>query len=286
MGKLREQMKMELELRNYAPKTIKAYMGHMVGYTRLFMKSPAEMGEEEIRKYLHHLKTVKKVSSSNINIAYWALHFFYVKTLHRDWSVEKIPHLKKEKKLPVVLAQQEVKKLLEAVSNLKHRAILMAAYSGGLRVSEAANLKVADIDSQRMLIRVEQGKGKKDRYTLLSQTLLENLRSYYKACRPQKWLFPGKQLDEPIDAGSIQRVFKRAKKKAGILKPATVHTLRHSFATHLLEAGTDLFTIKKLLGHSSIQTTLIYLHIQHKNLQKVISPLDQLAEVKPGEVKS
>jgi site-specific recombinase XerD len=213
MGKLRDQMKMELELRNYAPKTITAYLGHMTAYTRLFMKSPEEMGEEEVRKYLHHLKTVKKVSSSNINIAYWALHFFYVKTLHREWNVEKVPHPKKEKRLPVVLAREEVKKLLAAVPNLKHRVILMAAYSGGLRVNEAVHLKIEDIDSQRMMIRVEQGKGKKDRYTLLSKTLLENLRLYYKAHRPKKWLFPGNRPDEPIDAGSVQRVFKRAKKK-------------------------------------------------------------------------
>jgi site-specific recombinase XerD len=213
MGQLRDQMKMELELKNYAPKTISAYLGHMEAYTRLFKKSPAEMGETEIRQYLHHLKTVKKVSTSNINIAYWALHFFYVKTLHREWKVEKIPHPKKEKKLPVVLAQEEVKKLLAAASNLKHRVMLMTAYSGGLRVSEVANLKVVDIDSKRMMIRVEQGKGKKDRYTLLSQTLLENLRNYYRAHRPQKWLFPGSRPNEPIDAGSIQRVFKHAKKK-------------------------------------------------------------------------
>jgi site-specific recombinase XerD len=213
MGQLRDQMKMELELKNYAPKTIKAYLGHMEAYTRLFKKSPAEMGEDEIRKYLHHLKTVKEVSTSNINIAYWALHFFYVKTLHREWKVEKIPHPKKEKKLPVVLAQEEVKKLLEAVSNLKHRVMLMSAYSGGLRVSEVANLKVVDIDSKRMLIRVEQGKGKKDRYTLLSKTLLEELRNYYIAYRPNKWLFPGNRPDEAIDTGSIQRIFKRAKKK-------------------------------------------------------------------------
>lgn len=219
MGKLRDQMKMELELKNYAPKTITAYLGHMTAFTRLFMRSPAEMGEEEIRKYLHHLKTVKQVSTSNINIAYWALRFFYVDTLHREWNVEKIPHPKMEKKLPVVLAQEEVKKLLEAVSNLKHRVMLMTAYAGGLRVSEVARLKVTDIDSKRMLIRVEQGKGKKDRYTLLSQMLLENLRSYYTAYRPQKWLFPGSRPDEPIDAGSIQRVFKRAKKKPGSKSP-------------------------------------------------------------------
>ena len=213
MGKLYDQMKMEMELRNYAPKTITAYLGHMTTYTRLFKKSPADMGEQEVRQYLHHLKTVKEVSTSNINIAYWALHFFYVKTLHREWKVEKIPHPKTEKKLPVVLAQEEVKKLLEAVSNLKHRVMLMTAYSGGLRVSEVADLKVTDIDSKRMLIRVEQGKGRKDRYTLLSQTLLENLRNYYQAYRPNKWLFPGSRPDEPIDAGSIQRVFKQAKKK-------------------------------------------------------------------------
>jgi integrase len=156
---------------------------------------------------------VREYISNLVNIAYWALRFFYVDTLHREWQVEKIPHPKKEKKLPVVLAREEVKKLLAAASNLKHRVMLMTAYSGGLRVSEVANLKVADIDSKRMLIRVEQGKGKKDRYTLLSQTLLENLRNYYQAHRPQKWLFPGSRPGEPIDAGSIQRVFKRAKKK-------------------------------------------------------------------------
>ena len=213
MGQLRDQMKMELELKNYAPKTIIAYLGHMTAYTRLFKKSPAEMGETEIRQYLHYLKTVKQVSTSNINIAYWALRFFYVDTLHREWKVEKIPPPKKEKRLPVVLAPEEVKKLLEVVSNLKHRVMLMTAYSGGLRVNEVAHLKIEDIDSQRMTIRVEQGKGKKDRYTLLSQTLLANLRNYYQAYRPPKWLFPGSRANEPIDAGSIQRVFKHAKKK-------------------------------------------------------------------------
>jgi site-specific recombinase XerD len=244
-------MKMDLELKNYAPKTIKAYLGHMEAYTRLFMKSPDEMGETEVRKYLHHLKTVKKVSTSNINIAYWALHFFYVKTLHREWHVEKVPHPKKEKKLPVVLAQEEVKKLLEVVSNLKHRVMLMAAYSGGLRVSEVANLKVEDIDSKRsawraicdMMIRVEQGKGKKDRYTLLSKTLLENLRNYYKAHRPQKWLFPGNPPNEPIDTGSIQRVFKRAKKKPVSSSPPP-----------FIRCGIVEFTPRFLRGHASLRS--------------------------------
>lgn len=221
MGKLRDEMKMEMELRNYSPKTIQAYIGHMTAFTRMFHKSPAEMGQAEIRQYLHHLKTVKKVSYSNINIAYSALKFFYTQVLRRQWQVMKLPRPRMEKRIPLVLAPAEIEAMLEATENLKQRVILMTAYSAGLRVLETAQLKVTDIDSQRMTIRVEQGKGKKDRYTLLSKSLLLALREYYKQYRPKLWLFPGKHADKPLATETLQELFQRAKKK-----PASASALR------------------------------------------------------------
>jgi len=236
------------------------------------------MGESEIRQYLYHLKTEKKASWSNINIGYSGLKFFYTKTLHRSWNVDHIPRPQGEKKLPEVLSGSEIKKLFEAAGNVKHLAMLMITYSGGLRVSETAHLKISDIDSSRMLIRIDQGKGRKDRYTLLSKVALKELRNYYRKYRPTSWLFAGKDKDKPIDTGTIQSLFKHAKNKAGIIKAATPHTLRHSFATHFLEDGGDIFHLKKLLGHSSLKTTLIYIHIQHNSLKKLISPLDRMLE--------
>lgn len=278
MGILKEQMLMEMELRNFRPNTIYAYTRQMESYTRLFGKAPDLMGELEVRKYLHHLKKVKGVSSSNINIAYCALRFFYVKTLHRDWNVDRIPRPKTEKRLPNILARSELRRLFDSIENLKHRAMLLTSYSGGLRVSETANLKLTDIDSKRMLIRVDQGKGAKDRYTLLSELALEALRDYYLKYRPKVWLFPGRSENEDcaINVSTIQQVFKTAKTKAGIKKPASVHTLRHCFATHLLEDGVDLFTIKDLMGHRSLSTTIKYIHLQRRNLKKIFSPLDNL----------
>lgn len=214
MAKFYPQMLMEMELRNFSPRTIEAYLWHVTAFTKMFGKSPAEMGETEIRQYLHHLKTVKKVSSSNINVGYCALRFFYEKVLHRLWNTERLPRPKMEKKLPVVLSREEVQTILDAVSNLKHQTMLMATYAAGLRVSETVHLKIPDIDSKRMVIRVEQGKGKKDRYTLLSQTLLEKLRVYYQAYRPALWLFPGSRPDQPIGVESVQKAFQCAKKKS------------------------------------------------------------------------
>jgi site-specific recombinase XerD len=215
MGKLREQMVREMEVRNYSPRTIEAYVGHMVAFTRLFQKSPADMGAEEVRHYLHSRKTVRRVSSSNINIAYCALKFFYEQTLHHDWQVEQLPRPRGETRLPVVLSLGDVRRVLEAVSNRTHRVFLETTYSAGLRMSETAHLKITDIDSQRMLIRVEQGKGKKDRSTLLSATLLQDLRAYWRVERPAVWLFPGKCGDEPLSVTTIQKAFTRAKKKSG-----------------------------------------------------------------------
>ncbi len=213
MGKLHDEMLMEMQLRNYGEKTIESYIGHMKAYTRFHGRSPAEMGDDEIRQYLYNMKAERQLSGSNIAQAYSALKLFYTRVLDRTWNFDRIPRPKQEKKLPVVLSMEEVLKLFEVTTNLKHRAILMTAYSGGLRVKEVTQLKVTDIDSKRMTIRVEQSKGKKDRYTLLSETLLPDLRDYYRKYRPQTWLFPGKNPDIPLTTGTLQKVFISAKKK-------------------------------------------------------------------------
>ena len=281
MGRLYDQMKMDLELKNFSPKTIACYLACMVHFVRHYGRSPDEMGEEEIRNYLYFLMKDKKVSQSSINQAYSAMKFFYETTMGRAWNGIKIPRLKNRKKLPVVLSKDEVHGILECLGNLKHRAILGIIYSGGLRVGEATRLKISDIDSKRMMIRVQAGKGNKDRYTLLGKRALADLRQYWKAHRPVEWLFPGSESAKPITISSVERFFKRALNRAGIKKQATVHTLRHSFATHLLESGTDLYYIQRLLGHSSASTTSIYLHITGKDLGRIKSPIDLLEDTDP-----
>jgi integrase len=212
MGKLRDLMLMEMELRNFKPRTIESYLWHMKSFTKQLGRSPAEVGEQEIRHYLYYMKKERHNSWSNINQGYSALKFFYVQTLHRAWNVDKIPRPKGEHRLPRVLSQQEVTRFLDATSNLKYRVIFMTIYSGGLRLSEAAHLKIADIDSGRMQIRINQGKGNKDRYTLLSKRLLTELRPYWHAYRPTTWLFPGRH-NKPLSVSSIQVAFGRSKKK-------------------------------------------------------------------------
>lgn len=278
MGKFSEQMKMDMELKGYGSSTQEIYLTRVRGFVGYFGRSPDLLGETEIREYLHHLIKERELSQSTINQSYSALKFFYQTTLQREWDVVRIPRIKGERKLPVVFSRQEVGGLLAAVSNLKHRAILTTTYSGGLRVSEAAHLKVSDIDSHRMMIRVDQAKGNKDRYTLLARTALFTLREYWKVYRPSGWLFPGVLPDQPISVRAIQKVFENAVEKAGIQKPASVHTLRHSFATHLAEAGVALPCIQELLGHTSIRTTSIYLHVTKKDLARIVNPLDLLED--------
>ena len=192
--------------------------------------------------------------------------------------VDTIWYPKSKKKLPVVLDLSEVEALFSVTENLKHKAILMITYSSGLRISEAARLKISDIDGKRMMVWVQQGKGGKDRYTILSQTALECLRQYWREYRPKQWLFEGTKEDAPITVSSIHQIFHKAKKRAGIAKPASVHTLRHSFATHLIEAGTSLHHVQLLLGHRSPTTTTVYLHVSRLNLSQVASPLDKIPE--------
>jgi len=278
MGRLYEQMKMDLELKNYSPRTRSCYLGSMKSFVLYFGRWPDTMGEDEIRQYLHYLMKEKKASQSAINQTYSALKFFYQTTLQREWNGLKIPRMKTSKKLPVVLSKQEVWSIFSATANLKYRALLMTIYSGGLRISEAAHLKVSDIDSKRMMIRIRQGKGMKDRYTLLGRRSLDILRLYWRAYRPGDWLFPGRPSQSPISVTSIQKMFRKALEKAGIKKEATVHTLRHSFATHLLEAGNDLYHIQRLLGHTTAKTTSVYLHVTRKDLARIVSPIDLLEQ--------
>jgi len=218
MGELKNRMLRLMELKNFSRKTIQCYLMYMKEYVGHFQKSPELMGQEEILKYLSYLKDEKKASWSGINIAYSALKFFYTNVLDREWSIKKIPRPKLAKMLPAVLSREEVKSILESTTNRKHRIALMTAYSAGLRISETAHLKVSDIDSRLMQIHVVKGKGNKDRYTILSLKLLEELREYYKRERPKDWLFPGKNKTEPINQSTLQRAFKEAKKKQRLTK--------------------------------------------------------------------
>ena len=215
MGEIVDQMVMAMQMRNLSAKTIKDYLWQVKSFVRMFGKSPGEMGEEEVQRYLYSL-VERKLSWSMVRIAYSALKFLYRDTLRREWKVEKFQGVKREKRLPVVLSGEEIRKLFEAVKNMKHRMVVMSCYSAGLRVGEAVHLKVTDIDSQRMQIRVEQGKGKKDRYTLLATTLLEQLRTYWRLYHPQEWLFAGRMPGRALTESSVQRTFIRAKKKQGL----------------------------------------------------------------------
>lgn len=277
MGRLREQMKGDLELRGLSRNTQELYLTQVRGFACHFNRSPLHMGEREIKEYLLYLIREKQASYSRVNQCYCALKFLYETTLKRRWVMEKIPCAKRERTLPVVLDREEVEAIFSVTRNMKHRAILMLIYSSGLRVSEAARLKVSDIDSKRMVIRIRRGKGKKDRYSILSHVALEALREYWREYRPTEWLFPSRFPGNPLTARSIQRVFKKAKALASIKKPVSINTLRHTFATHLLEAGTDLHHIQLLLGHKSPKTTTIYLHVSQKELNRIVSPLDLTA---------
>jgi site-specific recombinase XerD len=254
----------------------------VASFAKYFKRSPELLGPEEIRQYQVHLVNVRQVSWSTFNQAVCALRFFYRITLSRDWVVEHLPFPRRAKQLPVVLSPEEVKRFLDSIRSLKYRAILMTAYAGGLRLSEVANLRVRDIDSSRMMIRIEQGKGRKDRYVMLAPKLLEVLRQYWRAERPGEWLFPGRSPDQSLCVTGIQKACRQAGIDAGLSKRVTVHTLRHSFATHLLEAGTNIRVIQTLLGHSSVSTTQRYTYVSEKTVRATESPLELLAAtVKP-----
>jgi integrase/recombinase XerD len=277
MKSLRDRMRVDLQLSGAKPITQRIYLREADNLVNYFNRSPEELGEAELKEYLLHLIQERHLAEGTFRFYVAALKFLYRTTLKREWPVEKIKHPRAKRKLPLVLDLSEVKALLAVTTNLKHKAILMITYSSGLRASETARLKITDIDSQRMMVRINQGKGGQDRYSILSQTALEHLRQYWRKYRPQEWLFNGMRKNDHLSTNSVQQLFYQAKKRAGITKPASVHTLRHSFATHLIEAGTSLHHVQLLLGHRSPTTTTVYLHVSRLNLAQVTSPLDQTA---------
>jgi site-specific recombinase XerD len=273
---LTRRMADDMLIRNKATSTIDSYTWHVDQFVEHFGKPAEQLGPEEIRQYQLYLIKEKNVGWSNFNQAVCGLRFLYRFTVPRKWHIKMIPFGKRPKKLPAVLGQQEVERLLKCVHYPKHRTVLTTLYAAGLRLSEATHLKIPDIDSQRMLLNIAYGKGAKQRLVPLSPRLLKELREYWKLTRPPNYLFPGKTSDVPLSSATIQKACKAAVRQAGILKQVTPHTLRHSYATGLLEAGVDLLTIGKLLGHTSFTTTMVYLHVRRPHLDSTPSPLDWL----------
>jgi integrase/recombinase XerD len=283
MTPLRKRMIEEMELRNFAPTTIHMYVDNVAKFAKHFGKSPELLGEEHARQYLLHLVEERKLAWGTYNQALAALRYLYRWVLKRGEVVRDIRAPRRERHLPVVLSLDEVRRFFAHVISYKHRMILMTAYSAGLRISEVVNLQVKDIDSERMVIHVRQGKRNKDRYTILSPVLWEMLRHYCWAARPVSYLFPGRSLDRHVSASQVQKACIEAQAAAWIDKKISPHTFRHSFATHLLEAGTDLRVIQALLGHSSPQTTALYTRVSTKLIGSTRSPLDLLCQPAKGQ---
>lgn len=274
MTPLRAKMIRHMQLERLAPRTQDAYVDAVAGLAKFYGRSPDRLTPEQIRTYLHHLLVERQLAWSSCNQVACGLRFLYIKTLGWDEFHLNMPPRKGRSQLPQILSLEELERLFMSAKNPKHRAVLMTTYAAGLRVSEVTRLKFSDIESDRMLIRVEQGKGRKDRYTLLSPRLLAELRTYWQIDRPRPWLFPGQDLCTPMPIGTAQRIYYHAKKGAHIQHGKGIHTLRHCFATHLLEAGTDIPTIQALLGHRWIGTTMMYVRISRRHLTSVRSPFD------------
>lgn len=286
MSPLRQRMVEDMQVRNLSPHTQKCYVQQVSLFARHFKKSPEILGPEEIRSYQVYLTNEKKLAPGSILIAVAALRFLYKVTLHKDWSLEDIiPAPKKPQKLPIILSPEEVRHFLSCVASPKHRTILTTCYAAGLRISEAVRLKPTEIDSQRMVIRVEQGKGQRDRYVMLSLRLLEILRDWWRLEKPQRWLFPSGIPGHPITRAAVERACQEAHRASRISKPITPHSLRHAFAVHLLERGTDVRTIQLLLGHRSLATTAHYLRIATNKVCSTTSPFDLLPQPVAAESK-
>jgi integrase/recombinase XerD len=275
MTPLRQRLLHDLQLRNYAANTISCYVSAVVRFAAHFHRSPDLLDAEQVRHYQLHLLE-QKVSWCRFNQTVCALRFFFSTTLQRPDVVVMLPFGKKPKPLPAVLSTDEILRLFTALTNLRDRLVLQTTYAAGLRVSEVVRLQVADIDSQRMVLHIRCSKGRKDRLVPLSSVLLQHLRDYWRQHRPRLWLFPGQTPQTPLSVSAVQRFCKRAMRAAGITKKASMHTLRHSYATHLLENGTDLASLQKLLGHNQLSTTVRYTHIEQSHLQRTRSPLDTL----------
>jgi integrase/recombinase XerD len=286
MTALRQRMMEDMQVRNFSPHTQSTYVRQVSRFARYFGKPPDQLGPEDIRSYQVYLTKEKELAPGSILLAVAALRFLYKVTLHKDWSLpDIIPFPKKPKQLPIVLSPEEVRHFLSCVTNPKHRAILTTCYAAGLRVSEVVRLKPAQIDSQRMVIRVEQGKGQKDRYVMLSPKLLEILREWWRRGRPRPWLFPGDIPGRHITTGAVDMACQEAHRACRISKPITPHSLRHAFAVHLLELGTDVRRIQLLLGHRSLVTTARYLRIANSQVCSTTSPFDLLPQPAAAEPK-
>jgi integrase/recombinase XerD len=283
MTPLRQRMIDDLRIRNRSPRTIETYVSHVERFAKFHKRSPDRLGAEDVRTYQLHLLE-SGTSWSRFNQAVCALKFLYRVTLHVAWPVAQIPYGRKPRKLRVVLSQDEVVRLVLAVDNVVCRMALLTAYAAGLRITELVALKAEHIDSARMLLHVEHGKGQKARLVPLSEVLLGQLRDYWRTSRPtvrgSPWLFPSDDPAKPLHKATIEKACQRARNAAGLTKHATPHTLRHCYATHLLEAGTDLRTVQALLGHSTLATTALYTHVQRKLVTATKSPLDAIEHFK------
>jgi integrase/recombinase XerD len=286
---LKKKMLEELQRRNYSQQTTKVYLFAVRDFALYFHRSPAQLGPQHIRQYQAHLFTERKLAPKSVEQRTAALRFLFVKTLKRSYMLEHIPFPKVPLRLPTVLSPEEVTRLIDAAPNLLYRTILMTLYSTGMRRAELVRLKVSDIDKERMVIHVREGKGKRDRDVPLSPKLLEALREYWRWMRPVTYVFPGvvdgRRVDAPASDKVVWHACREAARRAGITKNVHPHTLRHCFATHLLEAGADLPTIQKLLGHADIRDTTIYLHLSRKHLTAVANPLDEIPVTSSSAVR-
>ena len=276
MSPLRQRMLDDMCLRHFAKNTVRAYLNAVEQFTRHFMRSPDQLTADDARQFLLYLVQDRHMSWSSYNVIRAGLLFFFRITLGREITIGFIPCARRRRRLPTVLSKEEVLRLFSAARNHKHRVMMMILYGAGLRVSELCGLCVKDIDSSRMVLRIRQGKGNKERYAKLSPQLLNVLREYYREYKPADWLFPGRIAGQPITRMNVGKLFESVRKRAGLGKNITPHTLRHSYASHMLDAGADLRTIQVLLGHQSITSTAIYMHVSQAKVQAAPNPLDNL----------
>jgi len=278
MGELRDRMVRDMDVRRFSGRTIESYVAGVKGLAKYYRRPPDQLRDDEVQRYLLYIREERKLSASTCNLIRCALKFFYEVTLRRPQASLTVPPMRREQRLPEILSPQEVERILDATRTVRERVLLMATYGGGLRVSEVVALRPGDLDGERGLIRVEQGKGRKDRYTVLAERLVRELGRYYQVYgRPEHWVFPQRgDRSRHLDMTSAQKIFTTAKRRVGIGKVGGIHSLRHAFSTHSLEAGIDLPTLGRMLGHTSVTTTMRYLHTTGTRVSAQSSPLDRL----------